>query len=157
LADRDGNGECTTEELAVVPGLRLKEAMEVLDSDKSGTLSEPEILQWLTALRQTKVAVATAAVCIMQRGEPVPGLRVRIVPEPCMGKGILVAEGNTDETGIASLRIPSLPLGAHFGIYRIQVSGNDRFGRPVPAKYNSESAIGLIVPLFERPPTFSLD
>lgn len=147
LADRDHNGECTLEELAVVPGLALEEAISDLDRDKNGRLSENEILDWLTALRQTKVAVATASVRISQRGEPLPGVRVQIIPEACMGDTSLAAEGKTDNSGITTLRIPSLPLGAHFGIYRLTITGRDTTGQPLGAQFNSESKLGLIVPL----------
>lgn len=157
LADRDNDGECTSSELSVVPGLALKEAMMDMDSDKNGMLSGQEISAWLNALRGTKVALAPAAVCILQGGVPVPGVRVRIVPERCMGNGPQVAEGTTDQTGMASLRISSPPLGAHFGIYRVHLTGKDRSGNPIPSKYDTESSLGLVVPLFGRPPTFELE
>lgn len=155
LADRDGDGECTVEELAVVPG--LKHAISGLDSNKNGSLSGQELSNWLAALRETKVAVATVPVRILQHGEPVPGVLVRIIPEPCMGNTSLAAEGTTDSAGITTLRIPSLPLGAHFGIYRLTITGKDRSGESIAAQYNSESSLGLVVPLFELLSTFDLE
>jgi hypothetical protein len=156
-ADRDNDGECTVEELAVVPGLRLEEAIADIDSDKNGRLSGKEIHDWLAAMRATKVALAPAAVCVVRRGAPVPGLRVRIVPDPCMGNTSEVAEGISDDAGIAMLRIASPPLGAHFGIYRVEITGTDTSGNPVPAKYNSASSLGLVVPLVGRAPRLVID
>jgi hypothetical protein len=156
-ADRDGNGECTVAELAAVPGLALKEALADLDTDKNGSLSEKEIVSWLSALRATKIAVETATVRILQKGEPLPRVRVQIVPEPCMGNTVLPAEGKTLADGVAILRIPSIPYGAHFGIYRLKVTGQDRSGKPLGAQYNSKSSLGLIVPLVGRTPTYDLE
>lgn len=155
LADGDGDGECTMEELALVPGLKF--AIADLDSDKNGSLSGQEISNWLETLRRSKVAIETAPVRILQGGEPVPGVLVEIIPEPCMGNTSLAAEGHTNNAGIAMLRIPSLPLGAHFGIYRLKITGKDRSGQPIPAQYSSESSFGLCVPLVGQLPTFDLE
>lgn len=155
LADHDRNGTCSLDELTVVPG--LKAAVAELDTDKDGGLSEQELLNWLTALRQSRVAAYGSSARILQRGEPVPGLRVEIIPERCMGNNVKAAEGITDESGIASLLIPTFPIGAHPGIYRVQITGKDAAGQPIPAKYSSNSPLGLIMPAPTLTTTFDLD
>jgi len=155
VADRDGDGECTLEELKLVPG--LNRFVADLDTDKNGILSEAEIFNWLAAGRNSRVAAYPASVCILQRGAPLPGVRVQIVPEPCMGNTIQAAEGTTDNAGIAALRMPILPFGAHFGIYRIKITGKGTSGQRIATQYNSESSLGLIVPLIGRLPRFDLE
>ncbi len=157
LADRDRNGECSRDELTVVPGLNLKEALEEIDRDKNGRLSEQELFGWLEGLQGSKVAVFPCPVCILLNGKPLPGVRVQIVPDPCMGNNVKAAEGITDEAGMASLRIPSVPFGAHGGIYRLQITGKDTAGQPIASKYNTQTSLGLIVPIVGRMLRFDLE
>lgn len=154
-ADPDGDGICTREELAAVPG--LIEALPELDSDRNGILSEQEILAWFTALSQSKVAVYGSSVCILQHGTPLPNVRVQIIPEPFMGSNVKAAEGVTDESGVANLRIPDIPYGVHAGIYRVTITGMTPSGQPIDAKYQSESPLWLFVPIFGRSTNFDLD
>ncbi len=144
LADRDGDGSLSRDELTAIPGLLF--ALTSLDHDKNGRLSAAELTDWLAALRESRVAITSAGLRVVQGDQPVKSAFVRIVPEPCMGNSVAAAEGRTDGDGIVTLSIPNAPIrGVHFGIYRLKISGKNASGLPIPARFNVESTLGFVV------------
>lgn len=143
-ADVDGDGSLDRQELAKVPGLVA--AVTILDSDKSGGLSAGEISGWLDEVKGSRVAITSFAASVIQNGKPVAGATVKLVPEAFMGGELKAAEGTTDATGGVMVSIPGSPYpGVNCGIYRVEISGNGADGRPLPAKYNTETTLGVAI------------
>jgi hypothetical protein len=143
-ADADSDGFLTVAELAVVPG--LKSAIDVLDTDGDKRLSSTEVSTWLQDLRDSRVARALAGILVSQKGKPVPDALVKLVPDPVMDGNLSEAEGRTDEVGYVSPRINGSDLaGASLGIYRVEITGKGVDGHPIPAKYNTETILGIAV------------
>ncbi|MFM8952496.1 MAG: hypothetical protein ACKOOF_05450 [Planctomycetaceae bacterium] len=185
LADADGDGLLTVAELARVPGLaadRLAPAAPpaagadkppgvastggdkrvlALDADGDNRLSAAEITRWLAGVRDSKVGITQVTVRVTHKGKPVGAAVVKLVPEPFMSATMKAAEGPADASGMASPSIPgSAYPGVNCGIYRAEITGSLPGGKPIPAKYNTATTLGLAVgnglPA-ETPVTFALD
>lgn len=119
-ADTDGDGRLAGAELKTIPAIAA--GLAVLDGDRDGAVAAAELLAWLDAVRASKVAINRLEVLVRRRGRPLAGATVRLVPEPCMGRGMKPAEGTADVDGIAQLTIPGSPHGGvNCGLYRVEV------------------------------------
>lgn len=143
-ADANGDGKITAGELAKVPA--LVDAVAVLDTDGDKAISAAELTAWLTAVRDSKVAITAAGVRVAQKGKPLAGVTVRLVPEPFMGPDVKPAEGTTTATGQAAVTIAGSPYpGVNCGLYRLEITGKGTDGKPLPAKYNTATTLGAAV------------
>jgi hypothetical protein len=143
-ADADGNGTLDRQELARMPG--LASGLGLLDADSSGSLSAAEITAWLDAIKASRVAITSLALQVTQKGKPLADVTVKLVPEACMGKETKAAEGRTDASGSAMVSIPGSPYpGVNCGIYRAEITGTGSDGKPLPARYNADTILGVAV------------
>ena len=116
------------------------------DTNQDGSVSPEELTNWLTVVRDSRVAITSVALQFRQRGRPLANLAVKLVPEDCMGGRIAVAEGTTDDSGICMATIPAAEVpGVNCGLYRVELTGPGIDGRPLPASFNTESRLGLAV------------
>lgn len=144
LADADGDGGLSRQEAERVPGLAA--GFVRLDADGGGGISAAEIEDWLTAVKASRVALTSLIVTVSQNGKPLRDVTVRLVPEDFMGGKMQSAEGTTDSGGCTMLAIPGSPYpGVNCGLYRVQITGNGVNGRPLPARYNTETTLGAAV------------
>lgn len=144
LADANTDGSLSRQEAERVPGLAA--GFVRLDADGGGGISAAEIEDWLTAVKASRVALTSLIVTVSQNGKPLRDITVRLVPEDFMGGEMKPAEGTTDASGGTMLAIPgnSYP-GVNCGLYRVQITGNGANGRPLPARYNTETTLGAAV------------
>lgn len=143
-ADSDGDGRLVGSELATVPAIAA--AASHLDSDGDKAVSREELLGWLTAVRDSRVAITAFETLVTQRGKPLVGATVRFVPEAFMGPGVRSAEGVTGDDGAAVVTIPDAKYpGVNCGFYRVEITGTGNDGRPLPARVNTDTTLGLAV------------
>jgi hypothetical protein len=143
-ADADGNGSLDRQELARLPG--LAGGLGLLDADSSGSLSAAELTAWFDAIKASRVAITSLAVQVTQKGKPLADATVKLVPETFMGPETKAAEGRTDASGSATVSIPgSRYPGVNCGIYRVEITGTGSDGKPLPARYNSDTILGVAV------------
>jgi hypothetical protein len=143
-ADANGNGRIEAAELATVPA--LVSAVSILDTDGDKAISAAELETWLTAVKNSKVAITSLALRVTQKGKPLSGVTVRLVPEPFMGPEAKPAEGTTDATGQAALTIAGSPYpGVNCGLYRVAITGQGAGGKPIPASSNTATTLGAAV------------
>jgi hypothetical protein len=96
-------------------------------------------------------------------GSPLAGATVKFVPEKFLGEEIQTAEGITDQSGTASLSIPTEDLPKELrrvpamraGIYRVEITHPTK---KIPPKYNTETELGFDFHATDhiQPPTFNL-
>jgi len=121
-------------------------ARSALDADKDKKVSQSELVKWLEEVRDSKVAITSVAVQVLHKGKPLSGAEIRLVPEACMAGGIKEASGTTDQSGMSMVTIPGSEFaGVNCGLYRVEITGNGNDGKPLPAKYNSQSTLGVAV------------
>lgn len=148
-ADTDGDGVVTKQE-AKDKAPSLEYALQALDSDKDGKLSEDEIRQRFVDLANAKTGVQGFGVKFTYKGRPLPGGEARLVPEAFLEGVIEAAEAPIEPvTGTASFDIPGDDYyGVRPGMYRIEVT-SDKV--KLPAKYNEETELGIDVSPFTNP------
>ena len=148
-ADTDGDGSITKQE-AKDNAPSLNYALQALDADQDGQLSEEEVRQRFVDLANAKTGVQGFGAKFTYKGRPLPGGQARLVPEPFLEGVVEAAEGTIDQyTGSANFDIPGDDYyGVRPGMYRIEVT-SDRV--KIPAKYNDETELGIDVSPFTNP------
>jgi len=143
-ADKDQSDSLEGEELSVIPALRT--ALPVLDSNTDKKLSRDEIRTWLERLKKDGVPRQQVSLSIHFRGKPLANASVKLVPEACMKGTIEHAVGTTDDQGLVYMNVHTGGfVGAHCGLYRLEVTGKQANGKPIPAKYGPGSALGYAI------------
>ena len=143
-ADANGDGGIDAAEAARVPA--LKQASADLDRDGDKRLSREELLGWLNEIRQSRVAINPLGLTVTHRGKPLSNAQVRLVPEDFLGAGIQPAAGTTDAGGLVRpVMNGSQHPGVNCGLYKIEISGQGTDGRPLPARFNTATTVGLAV------------
>ena len=118
----------------------------VLDTDKDKKVSQAELTTWLEEVRDSRVAITSIALQVSHKGKPLSSAQVRLVPEACMAGGIKEASGQTDQSGMSMVTIPGSEYpGVNCGLYRVEITGTGNDGKPLAAKYNSQSTLGVAV------------
>lgn len=143
-ADVDGNGSVGGDEIRKVPALAA--ALKHLDTDGDQSLSVAELRTWLEAVRESRVAITSFTAAVTHKGKPLAGATVRLVPEPFMGRDMQPAEAVTDASGTAfpTIRDSKYP-GVNCGLYRVEIEATGVDGKPLPARYNTDSTLGVAV------------
>lgn len=144
IADADGDGILAGRELQAVPAISM--LLDSTDADKDQRLTVKEIRSWLEAVRNSRVAVTSCRCGVTQNGRPLKGVTVRLVPCSFMSRQTMPAEGITDAAGFARPTMADSPYeGVHCGLYRVELEGVGLDGKPLPARYNTASTLGLAI------------
>lgn len=146
--DSNKDGKLDDKELAKSPGLGA--AAAELDTNKDKSLDLAELTARMQSYVDGNVARRMFSAQLQQGGIAVPGAEVRFVPEAFMLGSILEGVGKSDAGGVVSISIPNAdPPGISVGFYKIHVSKKDASGKEtLPAKFNSETTLGMEVPAF---------
>lgn len=143
-ADANGDGRIVKAELPAVPALVT--AVAALDADGDGAISAVELGQWLTDVKESRIAITSCSGRVTHLKKPLAGATVTLVPEPFMGPGYRAAGGVTDADGAFAASIPEAKYpGVNCGLFRVEITGQGNDGKPLPARYNTETTLGLAV------------
>ncbi len=143
MAEYDSNrdGYLDARELERCPG--LKSVMPQFDKDRDGRLSQAEIEEGLTAIQQNQSGLTEVMCKVTLNKQPLVGASVILEPEPFLQADIKPAQGTTNEQGRVALQIEGeTQPGCNVGLYRVRVSKHDA-GEHIPARYNTQSQLGL--------------
>jgi hypothetical protein len=142
MADCDSNhdGHLDAKELERCPG--LKSILPQLDKDRDGRLSQAEIEAGLAAIQENQFGLTDVICKFTFNKEPLAGATVVLEPEPFLQPYIKPAQGTTNDQGrvVPQIDGESRP-GCNVGLYRVRVTRSD--GEPIPARYNTQSQLGL--------------
>lgn len=143
-ADANSDGSIDAGEASRVPA--LKQAIRDLDNDGDKRLSREELLGWFEEIRRSRVAINPLGLTIIHRGKPLGNALLQLVPEDFLGPGVSIATGTTDAAGLVRPAIAgSQHAGVNCGLYRIEISGRGNDGRPLAARFNTATTLGLAV------------
>ena len=143
--DKNGNGSISG------PELQANSALANLDSNRDGSVGEEEIAENLRDWQESNVGIIGFSAVVTFRGRPLSGATVEFKPEEFLGDAVSTAVGVTDSRGTVSLSIPKEELpnsnmnGVRLGIYRVSISKKQNGRELLPAKYNSDSAMGHVI------------
>ena len=143
-ADTDGDSELGVGELGESPAIASVLVAADVNRDKKLTIAE--LRSWLTAVRDSRVAITSCSCAVTQRGRPLKDVTVRLMPCSFMSRETMSAEGVTNAAGFAKLTISNSPYsGVHCGLYRVEIEGVGIDGKLVSSRYNTASTLGLAV------------
>lgn len=143
-ADADRDGTISKRELAGVPA--LVSAAPALDTNGDGGLSAAEVREWLDQIKASRVAITSFSGRVTHLKRPLAGAEVKLVPESFMGAGMQAAGGVTDAEGLFSATIPNATYpGVNCGLYRVEITGQGNDGKPLAARYNAQTTLGVAV------------
>jgi hypothetical protein len=138
LYDVNQDGAISGDELDKCPSLRT--------IAKDGKVTADMIASYFDRWQKAMVGRVNVSVIIQHNGRPLPKASVKLVPEKFMGAGITLGTGMTNEFGGAGVSVPtadpSVPTGMTPGFYRLEVAKD---GESIPAKYNTETTLGLAI------------
>jgi hypothetical protein len=148
--DADGDGKVAGAELDKSPP--LKTALARLDTDGDEGVSADEVAARVNAWKEMRTGLTSVRTHVNLDGQPLAGALITLEPESFLGDNIKPARGTTNIFGDISpciapedLPDPTLPGGAHFGLYRVRISKLVNGKETLPARYNSETTLGLEV------------
>jgi hypothetical protein len=148
MYDADDDGYLAGAELDQVPG--LKAAIETLDTDKDGKVSEDEIAERIETWQSTRLGLLPITLTVTINGVPLQNATVTFEPEPFLGDEIKPASSKTDEFGGGAPTVPKelrpdpqrTPAGIALGLYRVKISKVVNNKETIPRKYNEDTVIG---------------
>jgi hypothetical protein len=147
MYDKNGDGKVSGDELRNAPG--LKAALPRLDTDGDGGVSADEVAARVNAWKAMQSGMTGVRMRFTLDGQPLADAKVTLEPEAFLGDEVKTAFGTTSQFGDVSPSIPkeerpdpSLPGGAHFGLYKVRVSKIINGKETIPARYNSETTLG---------------
>ena len=144
LFDKNGDGLLDSQELAATPGLQTavaKEKDQSPDVNGDEQLSRDEIRDHIVLFESSGLGIQLIAVTVLMDRQPLAGAKVTLEPEPFL-EGVLDPASDTtrqDGTARPAIEIEDLK-GVRPGIYRVKITHPDR---PIPAKYNEKTTLGL--------------
>ena len=97
LLDKDGSGSLSESELAASPGILALRGQ--YDSNGDQQISEDEIAARLESIYRVGTGWLTVTSQVLQGSRPLAGAKVRFVPEPFLGDALQPAIGTTDSQG----------------------------------------------------------
>lgn len=149
--DTNSDGKIDKTELKSAPGISF--SVDRIDSNEDGEITAEEISDmiqenWIDA----GAGIMRVAVEVTMRGRPLSGATVTFEPEAFLGDVIFPATGVTDDTGYAamSMALENMPdknnrSGCKPGLYLVRISKEVDGKELVPAKYNTETTLGVEV------------
>jgi hypothetical protein len=145
--DTDKNGFLDAKELEKAPA--LQSALKRIDTNGDGKISAEEIAARITKWQDSKLGLASVMARVTLDGQPLEDATVTFVPEEFLGLDIQKAIGKTNKGGAAGMTIehPQTPglRGVQPGLYRVEVSKMVDGKEIVPAKYNTQTTLGVEV------------
>lgn len=142
--DGNGDGSLSADEIAGSPGLVV--AKTRIDVDGDGQLNEQEIVDYFDLYIEAGVTLKTVEVTATLDGRPLVGATVTLIPDDIHSDATKQATAVTGSGGRCQLVSEGATYPAvQMGLYRVTVSLDDGGGEQIPAKYNTESDIGIEV------------
>ena len=136
--DKNGDGEVSGDELDRAPA--LKAALPRLDTNGDKGVSADEVTARVNAWKEMRTGLASVRCHITLDGQPLVGADVVFEPESFLGENIKTATGKTNAYGDVAPTIskedrpdPTLPGGAHFGLYKVRISRKTNGQETLPA------------------------
>jgi hypothetical protein len=145
--DTNGDGKVAGDELEKAPA--LKAALPRLDTDNDGGVSADEVAARVKAWKDMQSGMTGVRMQFTMDGQPLAGATVTLEPESFLGEEVKAASGTTTQFGDVSPSIPkeqrpdpTLPGGAHFGLYKVRVSKMVGGKETIPSRYNTQTTLG---------------
>lgn len=150
LEQYDANKDGKLDAKEMEKSAALAGAAAELDTSGDKSLDLAELTARLDSFAEGGVARKMFSAQLMMDGVPLADAEVKFVPEQFMLGAIAEGVGKSDAGGMVTITVPGVdPPGIAVGFYRIEVSKKDASGKEtLPAKFNTETTLGMEVPAF---------
>jgi hypothetical protein len=139
MYDIDKNGSIDAGELEKAPGLKAA-------FSGSSKVTAEDIAARIAEWKKAGYGRLSFILTVRHNGKSLSGATVTLVPESFLGAELQPAVGQTDSSGTTVCTVggsaPDNVPGVAQGIYRVQVT---KAGENIPAKYNTDTILGLEV------------
>jgi hypothetical protein len=140
LYDTNRDGRIDAAELKQSPPLAALAAN--LGPEAATGLTEEQITRRAEAWLKSPSGLAPQRLAIDLDSRPLAGASVTLEPDECMGPAYQPASGTTDAGGQCCPGNPHYG-GLWLGLYRIRIAKPDGGRETIPARYNSQTVLGL--------------
>lgn len=147
--DTSKNSAIDGAELDRVPA--VKSALSKYDPNGDRQVSADEIAARIELWQIVPVASMPISCTVRRGSRPLPNAKVVLEPEAPFAGQLLRAEGTTDSGGFAQLAIHpdgeqrQSVNGVQCGLYKVRITASLGGGRELPAKYNTNTQLGMEV------------
>ncbi|MGA2032836.1 MAG: EF-hand domain-containing protein, partial [Thermoguttaceae bacterium] len=139
--DANHDGKLDATELKQAPGLRA--ALATMDSNHDGVLTREEIVARVGKWLESPQSVAARRVSVFLDDQPLDGATVTFEPEKCMGPDYQPCTGVSKGGRCLPQGSNSDHAGLYVGLYRVRVSKQVDGKETIPARYNTQTELGL--------------
>jgi hypothetical protein len=142
--DGNGDGSLDATELAKCPP--LAQSIASYDTSKDGKIAAEELTARWSQLVGSTSAFTTATCSVVQAGRPLAGAMVKLRPIVGLAESLSLAEGTTDDRGVAQPGVPADQLPANLantplifpGLYHVEITHPQE---QIPARYNTATEL----------------
>lgn len=146
LYDKKGDGVLDAKELKDSPPLfDLLQNIKAKSPDHPDTLSAADIASRLEGWAKGPSILIPAAGMVSVDGKPLDAATVTFEPEPFLGPSYHSHQGQTNGAGLFQLDpdLKELGNGIFVGLYRVRISKKVGGKETIPARYNTETELGV--------------
>jgi hypothetical protein len=147
--DTSGDRVLSGQELDRIPAIRS--ALGMFDTDGNKQVSAEEIAARIESWQIVPVPAIPMNCSVRLGRRPLAGATITLEPESFLADQLRPASGITDSSGFAYLSmesgdgVTSGSSGVQCGLYKVRISKRSGTKEQIPAKYNSETTLGLEV------------
>jgi EF hand domain-containing protein len=141
--DTNHDGVISGAELDKCPA--LKRSLSRYDTNGDGKITADHIAAHIAMWQETNTALTQLGLLITLDGKPLAGATVTAEPEKFLGPAMLPASGMTGSDGGTMMRISKDKPGIQHGLYKVRISKVVNGKEVVPARYNTETELGIEV------------
>jgi hypothetical protein len=145
--DKDGDAKLSRDEIQQAPSIAA--SIKYIDANNDGQVVADEISARIEKWKETQIGLMSLNCQVQLDGKPLADAKVLLEPEQFLIDDLLHAEGRTNASGVAVLRMidadgkpHSSPGMVRPGYYKVRIT-HDR--HRLPARYNSATTLGVEV------------
>jgi len=147
LLDKDGDAQLSQSEIQQAPSIAA--SIKYIDANNDGQVAADEISARIQSWKETQIGLMSLNCQVQLDGKPLKDANVRLEPERFLIDDLLHAEGRTNASGVAVLRMIDADGNPHSdpgmvrpGFYKVRIT-HDRYR--LPARYNTATTLGVEV------------
>jgi hypothetical protein len=148
--DANGDGSLQQPELSSAPGLAW--GAKYIDSNKDNALSREELNERFALYEKMRRGLISKQVQLSYKNRPLPGAKVKFVPEFFLDGVVEPAEGETMEDGVVDPQTQGLNVaGVRVGYYRVVIESPKV---KIPPQFGSAetTTVGVEIPPYSNDP-----
>jgi len=147
--DKNGDGVISGDELDKCPA--IKSSLKRYDNDGDGKVTAEAIAARIKKWQATRIGAMPVQISLELDGEKLDGATVTLEPEAFLGPNMPTITGKSNGRGFVNLMVdPRTRPGVPPGLYKVKVSKMVDDKETIPARYNTDTELGVEVAMDNR-------